>query len=129
MSSVVAVAHLVRLLKQRHQCVATPAELREQLELLAAEAPTWYAHEDTPLRGKVAKMKTANPNPNPDPDPNPNPHPNPHPHPHPNPHPHPHPHPHCLTLTLTKVAKMKTDPAIFTLVLKALKGSVQTAAR
>ena len=79
MSSVVAVAHLVRLLKQRHQCVATPAELREQLELLAAEAPTWYAHEDTPLRGKVAKMKT--------------------------------------------------DPAIFTLVLKALKGSVQTAAR
>ena len=28
-----------------------------------------------------------------------------------------------------KVAKMKNDPAIFTLVLKALKGSIQAAAR
>ena len=28
-----------------------------------------------------------------------------------------------------KVAKMKNDPAIFTLVLKALKGSLQAAAR
>ena len=75
MSSVVTLAQLVRLLKQRHQCSATPAELREQLELLAEEAPSWYTHEDTPLRGMVAKMKN--------------------------------------------------DPALFTRVLKALKGGVQ----
>ena len=58
-TSIVAVADLVQLLQQSHQCVATPAELLEQLELLAAEAPTWYSHVPPPPPN-TAKMARVN---------------------------------------------------------------------
>lgn len=49
-------ADLMRLLQQNDSCSASVAELREQLELLAAEAPRgWYAHAET-IRGVFARM-------------------------------------------------------------------------
>ena len=54
--SVVPQADLLRLLQQAHTCCATPAELREQLALLAAEAPGgWLAQVET-QRGLLVKM-------------------------------------------------------------------------
>tara|TARA_B110001452_G_scaffold253103_1_gene243474 strand:+ start:1402 stop:1737 length:336 start_codon:yes stop_codon:yes gene_type:complete len=49
-------ADLVRLLQQNDSCSASMTELREQLEVLAAEAPRgWYAHAET-QRGIFARM-------------------------------------------------------------------------
>lgn len=49
-------ADLVRLLQQNDSCSASVTELREQLELLAAEAPRgWYAHAET-HRGISARV-------------------------------------------------------------------------